>query len=65
MDFQKGTGVDSVSLFQATNHTVTLVTKKMEGKLVLAVSVYLELYKTETIVTETEKPISGGSSARH
>lgn len=41
------------SFFQATNHIldrsglVTLVTKKMENKLVLAASVCPELYSTE------------------
>lgn len=69
--FQKGAGVVTVALFQATIHIlygvelVTLVDKKKEDRFVLTASVYPELYQTETITTETENPICGGRSAGH
>lgn len=59
----KGTGVITVTLFQATNHILDgarLVTHhptKMEEKLVLAVFVYPELYESGTVTAETEKPL--------
>lgn len=65
LTFQKGTGVVRGASFQATCHKmgcdsspVTLVTGKIEERLVVAVPVYPELYQTAT-----EKPICWRRSA--